>query len=48
MRLQSLMLGATALVAASAFMAPVPAFAQDAKPYVIYLSNNFMGNDWRQ
>ena len=48
MRLQSFMLGATALVVASAFMAPFPALAQDAEPYVIYLSNNFMGNDWRQ
>ena len=25
-----------------------PAVAQDKKPYVIYLSNNFVGNDWRQ
>ena len=26
----------------------VPAKAQDKKPYTIYLSNNFVGNDWRQ
>ncbi len=26
----------------------VPANAQDKKPYTIYLSNNFVGNDWRQ
>ena len=25
-----------------------PAHAQDKKPYIIYLSNNFVGNDWRQ
>jgi ribose transport system substrate-binding protein len=28
--------------------ATVPTFADDKKPYVIYLSNNFVGNDWRQ
>ena len=26
----------------------MPANAQDKKPYTIYLSNNFVGNDWRQ
>jgi len=25
-----------------------PVQAQDKKPYVIYLSNNYVGNDWRQ
>jgi len=25
-----------------------PAQAQEKKPYVIYLSNNYLGNDWRQ
>jgi ribose transport system substrate-binding protein len=29
-------------------VATAPAFAADKKPYVIYLSNNFVGNDWRQ
>ena len=52
MRLQTLRLGATALAAAGAFLAPalapVPANAEGTAPYVIYISNNFMGNDWRQ
>lgn len=37
------MIAATAMGAVSA-----PAMAQDSKPYVVYLSNNFVGNDWRQ
>lgn len=45
MRLKSL-LTAGALAAATTFAALAPAAAAD--PYVIYLSNNFMGNDWRQ
>jgi ribose transport system substrate-binding protein len=41
--------GAAALAAAGALSAPALATAQEAaEPYVIYLSNNFMGNDWRQ
>lgn len=48
MKPHSLLFGATALLATATLVAPVPAFSQDAEPYVIYLSNNFMGNDWRQ
>lgn len=40
-----LLLAASAIVAATGF-AP-GALAQD-EPYTIYLSNNFVGNDWRQ
>ena len=45
MRLQSVLLWG-ALAATLTCAAQVPAIA--AEPYVIYLSNNFMGNDWRQ
>jgi len=45
MKLHSVMLGA-ALAIAPMFTVSVPSFAQE--PYVIYLSNNFVGNDWRQ
>ncbi len=45
MSLKSLLLGG-ALAAATTLAALAPAAAAD--PYVIYLSNNFMGNDWRQ
>jgi ribose transport system substrate-binding protein len=37
-----------ALAAAGLGVVSPPATAQDKKPYVIYLSNNFVGNDWRQ
>jgi len=47
MKLHSvLMCAALAVTSLSAGVAPV--VAQDKKPYVIYLSNNFVGNDWRQ
>ena len=45
MERKALLLGC-ALMASIASMGGTPAFAAD--PYVIYLSNNFMGNDWRQ
>jgi ribose transport system substrate-binding protein len=45
MKLHSVMLGA-ALAIAPMFTVSVPSYAQE--PYVIYLSNNFVGNDWRQ
>ncbi len=39
----------SALAAIAAGLAPAPAGAQNAgKKYTIYLSNNFVGNDWRQ
>ena len=41
--------GVLALSAAMALTGGgIPAAADEAKPYVIYLSNNFVGNDWRQ
>lgn len=45
MKLHSVLLGA-ALAIAPMFTVSVPSFAEE--PYVIYLSNNFVGNDWRQ
>ena len=36
------------VAATIASIGTAPAVAQDKKPYVIYLSNNFVGNDWRQ
>ncbi len=47
MKLDHLVL-ATAFAAVALGAAGTPAMAQDKKPYVIYLSNNFVGNDWRQ
>ena len=42
-------IGLAAAAAASVMIFGAPAgHAQDKKPYVIYLSNNFVGNDWRQ
>jgi ribose transport system substrate-binding protein len=40
-------LWAAAVVVASIPVGALPSAAAD-KPYVIYLSNNFVGNDWRQ
>ena len=40
--------GLAAVAATLASVGATPALAQDKKPYVIYLSNNFVGNDWRQ
>jgi ribose transport system substrate-binding protein len=37
-----------ALAAASLPFGGTPVIAQAEEPYVIYLSNNFVGNDWRQ
>lgn len=39
---------AACLGAAALGVATAPSIAADKKPYVIYLSNNFVGNDWRQ
>src|SRR6187200_3327285 len=42
-------IGLAATAAASMMMFGAPTgHAEDKKPYVIYLSNNFVGNDWRQ
>jgi ribose transport system substrate-binding protein len=37
-----------AMAAAMALSTAPSAFAAEGKPYKIYLSNNFVGNDWRQ
>jgi ribose transport system substrate-binding protein len=37
-----------AALAALGALGDAPAAAQGKEPYVIYLSNNFVGNDWRQ
>lgn len=47
LKLSSLIVSA-AMAAVGVAAANAPAVAQDKKPYVIYLSNNFVGNDWRQ
>ncbi len=41
-------LAVAGLAALSVATASKPADAQEKKPYTIYLSNNFVGNDWRQ
>lgn len=38
----------TVLASAVLLPAALPAVAQEGKTYEIYLSNNFVGNDWRQ
>src|SRR4051794_31421220 len=48
MKPRNLCAGFAALAAVTASMGAGPAIAQDKKPYTIYLSNNFVGNDWRQ
>ena len=48
MMTRRLMVGAVALASAAMYLAPGPAYAAAKKSYVIYLSNNFVGNDWRQ
>ncbi len=46
-KLSALTVGLLAVAAATSLGGAAPASAAD-KPYVIYLSNNFVGNDWRQ
>ena len=48
MKLRNLCTGLAALAATMVSIGTAPSVAQDKKPYVIYLSNNFVGNDWRQ
>lgn len=48
MKLKNLCTGLAAIAATMVSIGTAPAVAQDKKPYVIYLSNNFVGNDWRQ
>src|SRR5262245_15167313 len=49
MKMKSLCAGFAAVAVIAAAIGVVPAAqAEGKKPYVIYLSNNFVGNDWRQ
>jgi ribose transport system substrate-binding protein len=48
MKLSSLGVGLAVLASAVIPVGAIPAAAQEKAPYVIYLSNNFVGNDWRQ
>ncbi|QIG46337.1 substrate-binding domain-containing protein [Nordella sp. HKS 07] len=48
MKLRNICAGLAALAAVVTSATVTPAVAQDKKPYVIYLSNNFVANDWRQ
>jgi ribose transport system substrate-binding protein len=49
MKLRNLCTGFVALATVAVSMTAITAArAEDKKPYVIYLSNNFVGNDWRQ
>ena len=48
MKLKNLCAGFAALAAVVASIGAAPRRPQDKKPYTIYLSNNFVGNDWRQ
>lgn len=48
MLMRRLFVAAVALASAAAYLTPGSAHADAKKSYVIYLSNNFVGNDWRQ
>jgi ribose transport system substrate-binding protein len=48
MKFATMCAGLAAVAATLVSVGATPALAQDKKPYVIYLSNNFVGNDWRQ
>lgn len=41
-------IGLAALAATAMAIGMHASHAADKKPYTIYLSNNFVGNDWRQ
>ena len=46
MKIKSFCIGLASLALSATVLAA--AHAEDKKPYTIYLSNNFVGNDWRQ
>ena len=48
MKFSTMCAGFAVVAATVTAIGSAPAVAQDKKPYVIYLSNNFVGNDWRQ
>ncbi|TGW06991.1 hypothetical protein EN788_39200, partial [Mesorhizobium sp. M2D.F.Ca.ET.145.01.1.1] len=48
MKLRSLSACFVAFAGFAVSMSATPGHSGDKKPYVIYLSNNFVGNDWRQ
>ena len=48
MKLKTVCAGLAALAISTIAIGTAPSHAEDKKPYTIYLSNNFVGNDWRQ
>src|SRR5580704_6886780 len=48
MKLKSICASFVALAGFVACVGATPGHTEDKKPYLIYLSNNFVGNDWRQ
>ena len=48
MKLKTVCAGLAALAISAIAVGTAPSHAEDKKPYTIYLSNNFVGNDWRQ
>src|SRR3954463_7347088 len=48
MKLKTVCGGLAALAMSAIGWGTAPSHAEDKKPYTIYLSNNFVGNDWRQ
>jgi ribose transport system substrate-binding protein len=48
MKLKTICAGLASLAVSAIAIGTVPGHAEDKKPYTIYLSNNFVGNDWRQ
>ncbi|MBZ9674681.1 substrate-binding domain-containing protein [Mesorhizobium sp. ES1-1] len=48
MNFKTVCAGLAALAISAITVGTAPSHAEDKKPYTIYLSNNFVGNDWRQ
>ncbi len=48
MKLKTICAGLASLALSAIAVGTAPSHAEDKKPYTIYLSNNFVGNDWRQ
>ncbi|TIT47805.1 MAG: sugar ABC transporter substrate-binding protein, partial [Mesorhizobium sp.] len=48
MKLKTICAGLASLAVSAIAIGTAPSHAEDKKPYTIYLSNNFVGNDWRQ
>src|SRR3954469_11756544 len=48
MKASAFFAGLAAIATTLLSVGTAPSHAEDKKPYTIYLSNNFVGNDWRQ